>query len=124
MRKLFLTTIAAIGLTLPAMAGDGVAVTPTPGGPSGGLYGWVAAVATNCHAPNPQCVIMTEVAGANVRLHPDGAPFAAFVNGTPMTVFRADGVWVFVRIDCPSVLPLPTGLFSDNAGVPLLTCGG
>ena len=81
--------------------------------------GWVFGPYTTCAPPQPHCFVTVPADGLNIRQAPDGPPFAAVVNGMPLTVYGNTGNWLLVRVDCPL---LPTGLWSWTAGVPLLTC--
>jgi hypothetical protein len=91
--------------------------------------GWVAAKYVHCIPGDPYCYVEMPpyVAGINVRQWPNGPIELSLVNGTPLIVFTTNGdglnasaYYVGVAENCPLI---PTSLWSDTAGVPLLGCG-
>ena len=91
--------------------------------------GWVAANYVRCIPGDPYCYVQMPpyVAGINVRQWPNGPIELSLVDGTPLIVFTTNGdglnasaYYVGVAENCPLI---PTGLWSDTAGVPLLGCG-
>ena len=130
MRKLALLLSAAL-LVTPAYAGGDVlpeapppAETTAPPPPlPPGTYGYVLWSMTTCSPPEPHCWINAPLpfSGANLRRDPAGTATAALANGVPITVYNVSGDWLFVQVGCPM---LPTGLWSQNVGVPLFDCGG
>ena len=75
---------------------------------------------TVCPEPRTCPVVFVSVAadGLNVR-GPDGLPYMALVNGTPLTVLERRGSWTLVAPACDLV---PTGAWSITANVPLNRC--
>jgi len=86
------------------------------------ILGWVWTRYTSC--PNPRSCstvfVHVDANGLNVREYPEGRVVGSLVNGTPLTVLRREGHWTLVARQCDLV---PTGLWSDTAGVPLSRCG-
>lgn len=121
MRKILLTTVA-----VTALLGLGIARAAEPEPqihtlPPAGFYGWVFAPYTTCVPPHPECSVHVLADGLNVRHEPDGMPIASLVNDTPLHVYGSQGEWLFAGIDC---VLIPTGLWSDTAGIPLYACRG
>ncbi len=86
------------------------------------VLGWVWTRYTVC--PNPAyCqtvyISVVDATGLNVREIPNGRVVGSLVNGTPLTVLQREGHWTLVARQCDLV---PTGLWSDTAGVPVSRC--
>jgi hypothetical protein len=87
-------------------------------GPIPPPLGWVYGRYVDC-GPHG-CVVSVMADGANVRYDPNGPVFLSLTNGVPVVIVQWRGPWVLVTLECNLV---PTGLWSDTAGVPLDTCG-
>jgi hypothetical protein len=87
--------------------------TPQPMIETWWIYNWV-----HCYDDDGNCVVNITVDGLNVRDNNNNIQFAV-VNGTPVHIFDRNGRWLHVTIPCQLV---PTGLWSDTVGVPLLRC--
>jgi hypothetical protein len=80
--------------------------------------GWVYGRYVRCDYSG--CSVSVRADGANVRSFPNGQVFLSLTNGVPLIVLQRSGQWALVAVTCNLV---PTGLWSDTAGVPLDTCG-
>lgn len=111
MKKFF----AIAALMLCASAASAQPVDDQPQQPMGWIYGRYLL------CMNDICVISVQADGVNVRDRPNGHAFASLVNGTPMIPLEGygHGQWILVAPGCSL---RPTGVWSDTAGVPLLTC--
>jgi hypothetical protein len=87
-------------------------------GPIPPPLGWVYGRYIDC-GPHG-CVVSVRADGTNVRNFPNGPVFLSLTNGVPVVIVQWRGPWVLVTVECNLV---PTGLWSDTAGVPLDTCG-
>jgi hypothetical protein len=106
--------LAAAAFLLCASAASAQPIDDQPQQPMGWIYGrYLVCV-------DDQCAISVQADGVNVRHRPNGHTFAALVNGTPIFPLSDTwGRWVLIAPGCPL---RPTGVWSDTAGVPLLTC--
>ena len=145
MRKLLLATVAVAALlavSVPGMAtvvcdnqGNCSASSPPPPQPPVVVQPPVVQVPVPVPVPQPivetwwiynwvhcnnygDCVITIDVDGLNVRDNNNNVQFAV-PNGTPVHIVGRNGRWLNVTFSCQLV---PTGLWSDTAGVPFMAC--